>query len=106
MNDNAVINVTNGEYTDLLGVIHVRDHCFVGFGFIILSGQTLIESTIIGAGNVVIKSALEIGIGIVGNPVKINCTVGEYKKHKQYFVNLNDMLIGDISNMIWDKKIF
>lgn len=38
MNDNAVINVTNGEYTDLLGVIHVRDHCFVGFGFIILSG--------------------------------------------------------------------
>ena len=92
MHDSAIINPSNGEFTDVIGRVTINDECFIGWGSIILPGVELAKGTIVGAGSVVTKSVRTPNCIIAGNPAKIVCTVDDYvKKNKQYAVNLRGL---------------
>lgn len=51
--------------------IHIGEHCWIGFGAIILPGVCLGDHTVVGAGSVVTKSFPEGYCVIGGNPAKL-----------------------------------
>jgi len=75
-----------------IGMINIRENCFIGDSAIILPGVTIGPNTIVAAGAVVTRGDFPPGTIIGGNPAKVIMTVVEYMKK-----------IENISNK---KKIF
>ena len=94
-----------GEYTDILGEIHIGNNCFIEENSIILPGVVLADNTIIGAGSVVSKSVLTEGYIIGGNSAKIICSVDNYKnKNINNAFNLNGFTKGDMIKLTTINK--
>lgn len=90
MHDNAMIKASHGQYTDILGRVKIGNNCFIGYGTIILPGVVLADDCIVAAGSVVVKSVLEPGKVIGGNPARIIGTTEQYlEKHKTNAINLD-----------------
>ena len=76
------------DASDLFGRIRIGNHCFLGMGTIVLSGVTLADDCIVGAGSVVTRSFLEPGSVIAGNPARKICTVEQLReRNEKYSLN-------------------
>jgi maltose O-acetyltransferase len=62
-----------------VGNITIHDNCFIGDSVIILPNVSVGPNSIVGAGSVVNKNIPE-NVVAAGNPVKIICSMDEYKK--------------------------
>lgn len=83
-----------------IGLINIRENCFIGDSAIVLPNVTIGPNSIIGAGSVVTKNVPPNMIA-VGNPAKVISTVPEYiekieaiSKNKKIFGK--DYLIGNL----------
>ena len=73
--DNVGIITTNHDLSDpskhMSGKpITIGEKCWIGINSVILPGVVLGDNTVVGAGSVVTKSFIEVGIVIAGNPAK------------------------------------
>lgn len=68
------------KYTDD-NPVRIGKNCWLATGCIILSGVSLAEHTIVGAGAVVTHSFTETNIVIAGNPAKIVKTIRDYNEN-------------------------
>lgn len=106
MHDNAVIKVSNGNFTDCVGKVEVGDDCFIGNGCIVLPGVKLARGTIVGAGSVVTKSVGKPFQVIAGNPARV---IGDWESYREKnghaFVNLNDVSKETFAQMLERDEI-
>lgn len=60
-----------------IGLIDIKDNCFIGDSTIVLPNVTIGPTSIIGAGSVVTKDVPPYSVA-AGNPAKVICTVQDY----------------------------
>lgn len=78
------------DATDLFGRITIGDHCFLGYGAILLPGVSIADHCIVGAGSVVTKSFNTPGMVIAGNPAKEIGSLEQLReKNEPYSMNVH-----------------
>lgn len=60
-----------------IGMVTIRDDCFIGDSVVILPGVTIGPHAIVGAGSVVSKDVPQNSV-VVGCPARVMCTLEEY----------------------------
>ena len=83
-----------------IGLVKIKDNAFIGANVTILPGVTIGENSIVGAGSVVSKSIPD-NVVACGNPVKVICSIDEYKLKFETNVKFEEeyTLRGKITNM-------
>lgn len=81
-----------------VGIVHIGDNVFVGYGSVILPNTKIGNNVIIGAGSVVAKDIPDNSV-VFGNPIRRVCSFDEYiEKNKKAMESFPvvDMLPRDI----------
>lgn len=99
--DNSILKVLDPA-TDVVGMITVGDHCFIGQNSILLLGVTLGERCVVGAGAVVTRSFPPHSV-IAGNPARKICTVEEMaEKYRDKAIDFGPIPFGQRNRYIME----
>lgn len=81
-----------------VGIIHIGDNVFIGWGCIILGNTHIGNNVIIGAGSIINGNIPDNSV-VMGNPAKVICTYNHYiEKHKKLLKS------SPISNIPFSEK--
>lgn len=93
---------------DSFGKIVVGNNVYIGSRSLIMPGVIIEDNVVIAAGSVVTKS-IPGGVVVAGNPARIICTLGEYKKRNmKYNTHSKGMSLSEKEKYLkgLDEKLF